>query len=78
MKTPIANLKMINSTLMEQEIPVQKQKEFLSACASQLDKLDCLMRAMIKTSRLETGVISLDKKKQPIFDTLASALGGYC
>lgn len=75
-KTPIANLKMINSTLMEQEVPPYKQKEFLSACASQLDKLDFLMQAMIKTSRLETGILSLDKKKQPIYDTLASALGG--
>ena len=75
-KTPIANLKMINSTLMDQEVPPHKQKEFLSACASQLDKLDFLMQAMIKTSRLETGVISLDKKKQTVYDTLASALGG--
>ena len=75
-KTPIANLKMINSTLMEQEVPPYKQKEFLSASSSQLDKLDFLMQAMIKTSRLETGIISLEKKMQPIYDTLASALGG--
>ena len=34
------------------------------------------MQAMIKTSRLETGVISLEKKQQPIYDTLAMALGG--
>lgn len=27
-KTPIANLKMINSTLLENEVPVQKQKSF--------------------------------------------------
>ena len=72
----IANLKMINSTLMDQEVPPHKQNEFLSASASQLDKLDFLMQAMIKTSRLETGVISLDKKKQTVYDTLASALGG--
>lgn len=75
-KTPIANLNMINSTLMEQDVPPNKQKEFLLASASQLDKLDFLMQAMIKTSRLETGVISLEKKMQPIYDTLASALGG--
>ena len=75
-KTPIANLKMINSTLLENEVPVQKQKEFLTAQASQLDKLDFLMQAMIKTSRLETGVISLEKKSQPLYDTLAAALGG--
>ena len=44
-KTPIANLKMINSTLMEQKVSPYKQKEFLSASASQLDKLDFLMQA---------------------------------
>lgn len=75
-KTPIANLKMINSTLLEQEIPAEKRKEFLSAQSSQLDKLDFLMQAMIKTSRLETGVISLEQKQQPVYDTLAAALGG--
>ena len=75
-KTPIANLKMINSTLLEQEVPAQKRKEFLSAQSSQLDKLDFLMQAMIKTSRLETGVISLEQKQQPVYDTLAAALGG--
>ena len=74
-KTPIANLKMINNTLLENEVPPQKQKEFLTAQASQLDKLDFLMQAMIKTSRLETGVISLDQKQQPVYDTLATALG---
>ncbi|MBS5144127.1 MAG: HAMP domain-containing histidine kinase [Butyricicoccus pullicaecorum] len=75
-KTPIANLKMINNTLFENEVPVQKQKEFLTAQTSQLDKLDFLMQAMIKTSRLETGVIALEQKNQSVYDTLAAALGG--
>lgn len=75
-KTPIANLKMINSTLLEQSMPEEKQKDFLTACSGQLDKLDFLMQAMIKTSRLETGIISLEMKIQPIYDTLAAALGG--
>ena len=75
-KTPIANLKMIATTLLERDIQRQKQREFLSAMGGQLDKLDFLMQALIKTSRLETGIISLEKKKQPIYDTLASALGG--
>ena len=76
MKTPIANLKMINNTLLEQEVPAQKQQEFLTAQSSQLDKLDFLMQAMIKTSRLETGVISLEQREQSIYETLAAALGG--
>ena len=75
-KTPIANLKMINTTLLEQPIEKEKQREFLKACGTQIDKLNFLMQAMIKTSRLEAGVISLKKQKQSIYGTLAEALGG--
>ena len=74
-KTPISNLKMVNATLPEQPMPEEKRREFLQASSGQLEKLDFLMQAMIKTSRLETGVISLDRKIQPLYDTLA-ALGG--
>lgn len=75
-KTPVANLKMINSTLLEQEVPEEKQREFLEAMEGQLDKLDFLMQALVKTSRLEADVISLKMIRQPIYDTLAAALGG--
>ena len=75
-KTPIANLQMVNATLLEQSVTEEKRQEFLQASSSQLEKLDFLMQAMVKTSRLETGVISLDRKTQPIYDTLAAALGG--
>lgn len=75
-KTPIANLKMIDTTLLEQSVLEEKERDFLVAMGGQIDKLDFLMQAMIKTSRLETGVITLEKKKQPIYDTLAAAMGG--
>lgn len=75
-KTPITNLKMVNATLLEQPMSEEKRQRFLTDSGMQLDKLDFLMQAMIKTSRLETGVISLEKKIQPIYDTLAAALGG--
>lgn len=75
-KTPIANLKMIETTLLERNVAEEKQKEFLYGMDRQLDKLDFLMQALVKTSRLETGIITLEKKRQPIYDTLASALGG--
>ncbi|MFD3158761.1 sensor histidine kinase (plasmid) [Haloimpatiens sp. FM7330] len=74
-KTPIANLKMINSTLLERKVPEDTQIEFLQSMNGQLDKLDFLMQAMIKTSRLETGVITLEKKKCSIYETLAAAMG---
>lgn len=75
-KTPITNMKMIHSTLLEQSITEAEQKTFLQSASLQLEKLDFLMQAMVKTSRLEAGVISPEAKKQPIYDTLAAALGG--
>lgn len=75
-KTPIANLKAINATLLEQPVPPEKQRNFLLGMGGQLDQLDFLMQALVKTSRLESGVISLEKKAQPLYDTLAAALGG--
>ena len=75
-KTPIANLKMLNDTLLTRPVSEEKRLEFLQATGSQLDKLDFLIQAMVKTSRLETGVITLEKKDAPIADTLAAALNG--
>lgn len=75
-KTPIANLKMLNDTLLTRPVSEEKRREFLQATGSQLDKLDFLIRAMVKTSRLETGVIVLEKKDAAIADTLAAAVNG--
>lgn len=75
-KTPIANLKMINTTLLNQTFKTEIQKDFLMDMENQLDKLDFLMQSMVKTSRLETGIITLSKKKNLIYETIATALSG--
>ena len=73
-KTPIANLKMLNETMLTRSISEEQRKEFLRATGSQLDKLDFLIQAMVKTSRLEAGVITLEKKDTPIEETLVNAI----
>ena len=75
-KTPIANLKMLNETMLTRSISEEQRKEFLRATGSQLDKLDFLIQAMVKTSRLETGVIRLKKTDDSIEETLVTALNG--
>ena len=57
-KTPIANLKLINDTMLTRPLTEEKRKEFLQATGTQLDKLDFLIQGMVKTSRLETGAIN--------------------
>lgn len=74
-KTPMTNLKMAAETLIEQEFPRCEQIEYLQAMNIQLDKLDFLMRTMIQSSRLETGVIALEKQTFSVYETLARALG---
>ena len=75
-KTPIANLKMLNETLLERPVDEERRHDFLMATRSQLDKLDFLIQAMVKTSRLETGVIKLEKRNEPMADTLTSVING--
>lgn len=75
-KTPIANLKLLNDTMLTRPLTEEKRKEFLQATGTQLDKLDFLIQGMVKTSRLETGVITLEKQDAVIRDTLVSAING--
>lgn len=73
-KTPIASIKMYHEILLERELEKDKQKEFLTQSKQQVEKLDFLLQSMIKMSRLEQGVILLQKSYQPIKETLALAL----
>ena len=53
-----------------------ERTDFIRGIRSQTDKLDFLFQALVKTSRLETGVIQLDKKPGRLFDTVAQAMSG--
>ena len=73
-KTPVTNLKMYNSTLLERQLTQEKEQEFHKLMETQISKLDFLMQAMVKMSRLETGVITLSVSPAPIYDTIGLAL----
>ena len=62
--------------MLTRPLTEEKRKEFLQATGTQLDKLDFLIQGMVKTSRLETGVITLEKQDAVIGDTLVSAING--
>lgn len=75
-KTPVSNLKMVTDTLLTKDISAQEQENFLQGIKEQVEKLDFLLQALVKCSRLETGTISLEKRVCRLFDTLAQAMGG--
>ena len=72
-KTPVSNLKMVTDTLLTKPVTEEVRREFLQGIRGQTDKLDFLFQALVKTSRLETGAIRLEKKDAPLIDTLAIA-----
>ena len=75
-KTPVSNLKMAVDTLLEKPVSEAERIDFIRGIRSQTDKLDFLFQALVKTSRLETGVIQLEKKPGHLFDTVAQAMSG--
>ena len=75
-KTPVSNLKMVTDTLLTRPVTEAERIDFIKGVRSQTDKLDFLFQALVKTSRLETGVIRLEKKSGRIYDTVAQAMSG--
>ena len=53
-----------------------ERTDFIWGIRTQTDKLDFLFQALVKTSRLETGVIQLEQKSSCLFDTVAQAMSG--
>lgn len=74
-KTPIANILLYSQILQEKEtdpelIPiVENIKE-------QSEKLDFLIRSLVKASRLESEALILQPKKEPIMPCIAAAAAG--
>lgn len=75
-KTPVANLEMVTDTLLTRPVTEQERIEFLQSIRGQTEKLDFLFQALVKTSRLETGMIRLEKKDRLLVETLVQAMSG--
>ena len=67
-RTPVSNLKMVTDTLLEKNVTAPQRTEFLQGIRSQTDKLDFLIQALVKTSRMEVGAVSLEKKDFNLLD----------
>lgn len=75
-KTPIANL-LLYTELLEEREKDPGNREYLTAIRRQTEKLDFLIRSLIKMSRLETGIVTLHPKEQDVKDMLAETAASY-
>lgn len=73
-KTPVSNLIMLTDTLLTKPVSDLERSDFLKGIRSQTDKLNFLLKALIKTSQLETGTVQLEKKNTLLYDTVALAM----
>jgi signal transduction histidine kinase len=64
-KTPIANILLYSQLLSEHELP-KDCIVCVKALSAQAEKLNFLISALLKTSRLETGIISVSPKPESI------------
>ena len=74
LKTPIASLKICFSLLSEENLEPIERKEFMGRCIEQLNNLENLTASLVNISRMEIGMIKIDKKKKRILDTIISAI----
>ena len=65
-KTPVANLQLYAQLLSEQPLTPQG-KDCAAAISAQAEKLQALIEALVKTSRLETGILALHPQPGEIF-----------
>lgn len=74
LKTPIANIVMYSDTIADLQLPREQELKFLNVMRQQVKKLDFLVQALIKMSRLESHMISLQKENTFLFQTIAHAV----
>lgn len=73
-KTPITNLKLLNATLSNEKLTDELRQKYLNVQDTQLNKLDFLIQSLIKTSRLENGILDFHPEIASINHTIISSL----
>ena len=75
-RTPVANLRLYAQLLEEQPLTPQG-RECVRAISSQSEKLQTLIEALVKTSRLETGILALHPEAGDLAPIVARAVAQY-
>lgn len=75
-KTPVANLQLYAQLLSEQPLTPQG-KDCSAAISAQAEKLQRLIEVLVKTSRLETGILALHPQPEEITPVVERAAAQY-
>ena len=75
-KTPVANLQLYAQLLLEQPL-TPREKDCAAAISTQAEKLQALIEALVKTSRLETGILTLHPQSGELAPVVERAAAQY-
>lgn len=72
-KTPLANI-LLYTQLLQEQCRDPQAAPYIEQIRMQTEKLEFLMQALIKISRLESGMVELQPKKEPLYPLLCQAV----
>lgn len=73
-KTPLSNILLYTELLQEQNLD-ETSKNLVAEIRQQSEKLDFLIQSLVKTSRLEAGIIQLDEVQRDLMPMVEAAMG---
>lgn len=74
LKTPLASLKTCFDIIAEEDLSQEEQEEFLARSNVQIRRLESLITALVNISRMETGLIHINKVTKDIRETVSMAI----
>ena len=72
-KTPLSNVALYTQLLAEQDLPDEQQK-LVGQISVSADKLTFLIQSLVKTSRLESGIVKIEPKPGNVYEPVAAAI----
>lgn len=73
LKTPLTSMMVMNDLLKSEENP-EKRAEFLETQSHQLDRMEWLIKTLLKLSKIDAGTITMKKENVPVKELISEAL----
>lgn len=74
LKTPLTSLELLNASLSRENLSQEQRLEFVQEQVMLLSRMEWLIATLLKISRLDAGVITLECRKIPINDIITQAI----
>lgn len=74
LKTPISSLIIYNDILLNRNLDEEKRKDFLENSGKQLNRIEWLVKSLLKVAKLDAGVIKFEKNNYDVNETVKDAV----